>query len=106
MPKLPGISGSDCVSVLKRLGFAQVRQRGSHVICGVAHRDASFPMHRELKVGTLAGVLRQAAVDADELSKHGEAKRSHPSQISDASQIRPAMPPTCHPAKPAIPGKP
>ena len=69
MPKLPRISGSECVSVMKRLGFAQVRQRGSHVIMRRGERGCVVPMHRELKVGTLSGVLRQAGVDADEFVK-------------------------------------
>ncbi len=69
MPKLPRISGSDCISVLKRLGFAQVRQRGSHVILRRGQQGCVVPMHRELKVGTLGGVLRQAGVDADEFIK-------------------------------------
>lgn len=66
MPKLPRISGSDCVSALGRLGFIQVRQRGSHAVLRRGQRGCVVPMHRELKVGTLAGVLRQAGVDADE----------------------------------------
>ncbi len=66
MPKLPRISGGDCVSVLRRLGFVQVRQRGSHVILRRGQQGCVVPMHREMKVGTLAGVLRQAGVDADE----------------------------------------
>jgi len=69
MPKLPRISGSDCISVLKRLGFAQVRQRGSHVILRRGQQGCVVPMHREMKVGTLAGVLRQAGVGADEFVK-------------------------------------
>jgi predicted RNA binding protein YcfA (HicA-like mRNA interferase family) len=69
MPKLPRISGSECVSVLKRLGFAQMRQRGSHVIMRRGERGCVVPMHRELKVGTLSGVLRQAGVDVDEFVK-------------------------------------
>jgi len=73
MPKLPRISGSDCISVLKRMGFAQVRQRGSHVIMRRGQQGCVVPMHREMKVGTLAGVLRQAGVDADEFVRmwHG-----------------------------------
>ena len=66
MPKLPRISGSDCVSVLRRLGFVQVRQRGSHVVLRRGQQGCVVPMHRELKVGTLAGVLRQGGVDAEE----------------------------------------
>ena len=66
-PKLPRISGSDCISVLKRMGFAQVRQRGSHVIMRGGQQGCVVPMHREMKVGTLAGV------DADEFVRmwHG-----------------------------------
>jgi len=69
MPKLPRISGSDCVSVLRHLGFVQVRQRGSHVVLRRGQQGCVVPMHRELKVGTLAGLLRQAGVDADEFIK-------------------------------------
>jgi predicted RNA binding protein YcfA (HicA-like mRNA interferase family) len=69
VPKLPRISGSDCVSVLRRLGFVQVRQRGSHVVLRRGQQGCVVPMHRELKVGTLAGLLRQAGVDADEFTR-------------------------------------
>jgi predicted RNA binding protein YcfA (HicA-like mRNA interferase family) len=66
MPKLPVISGAEAIRALERLGFAAVRQRGSHV---VLRRDSSgcvVPNHRELKAGTLAGILKQAGVSADE----------------------------------------
>jgi predicted RNA binding protein YcfA (HicA-like mRNA interferase family) len=66
MPKLPRISGSEIVRALQHLGFEVARQRGSHIIM---RRDASgcvVPNHREVKVGTLAGVLRQAGVSAEE----------------------------------------
>ena len=59
MPKLPRISGSEAIRVLGRLGFFQVRQRGSHVILRHADgRGCVVPLHRELKIGTLAGALR------------------------------------------------
>jgi len=32
MPRLPRVSGAEAIRALERLGFAQVRQRGSHVI--------------------------------------------------------------------------
>jgi predicted RNA binding protein YcfA (HicA-like mRNA interferase family) len=69
MPKLPRISGGECVSALRRLGFAQLRQRGSHVVLRRGQQGCVVPMHRELKVGTLAGVLRQAGIDAEEFIK-------------------------------------
>lgn len=32
MPKLPRVSGAETIRALSRLGFDQVRQRGSHVV--------------------------------------------------------------------------
>jgi predicted RNA binding protein YcfA (HicA-like mRNA interferase family) len=32
MPKLPRASGAEAIRALERLGFTQVRQRGSHVV--------------------------------------------------------------------------
>ena len=62
MPKLPRVSGAEAVRALERLGFAKVRQRGIHLIMRRGERGCVIPMHSELKVGTLAGVLRQAEV--------------------------------------------
>lgn len=65
MPNLPQVSGAETIRALERLGFVVVRQRGSHV---VLRRDASgcvVPNHRELKTGTLAGILKQAGVSPD-----------------------------------------
>ena len=66
MPKLPRISGRECVRALEKLGFVQVRQRGSHVVMRSGDRGCSVPMHRELKTGTLRGVLKQAQVTEGE----------------------------------------
>jgi predicted RNA binding protein YcfA (HicA-like mRNA interferase family) len=70
MPKLRRVSGQEAVRALERLGFVQVRQRGSHV---VLKKEASegevgcvVPLHRELALGTLRGILRQAKVTPDE----------------------------------------
>jgi len=66
MPKLPRVSGAEAVRALERLGFAKVRQSGSHLIMRRGERGCVIPMHSELKVGTLAGVLRQAEVLAED----------------------------------------
>ena len=66
MPKLPRISGSEIVRALQRMGFEVSRQRGSHVIMRRGSSGCVVPNHREVKVGTLAGVLRQAGVSAEE----------------------------------------
>jgi predicted RNA binding protein YcfA (HicA-like mRNA interferase family) len=66
MPKLPHSSGAAIVKEPERLGYAKVRQSGSHVIMRRGTKGCVVPMHREVKVGTLAGILRQAEVSQDE----------------------------------------
>lgn len=66
MPKLPRVSGAVVVRVLERLGFEKLRQSGSHVIMRRGAKGCVVPMHNEVKVGTLAGILRQADVSPDE----------------------------------------
>jgi len=70
MPKLNRVSGEEAIRALEKLGFIRVRQRGSHV---VLRRETSegvtgcvVPMHKELAIGTLRGILRQAQVTPDE----------------------------------------
>ena len=70
MPKLPRVSGREVVKRLERLGFIQVRQRGSHAVLRKESAEGAVgcvvPLHDELAVGTLRGVLRQAGVTAEE----------------------------------------
>lgn len=66
MPKLPRVSGSEALRALQRLGFEKVRQSGSHVVMRRGAKGCVVPMHSELKVGTPAGLLRQADVWADD----------------------------------------
>jgi predicted RNA binding protein YcfA (HicA-like mRNA interferase family) len=66
MPKLPRVSGANVVRALQRLGFEKLRQSGSHVIMRRGSKGCVVPMHDEVKVGTLAGVLRQADVSPEE----------------------------------------
>ena len=69
MPKLPGVSGAEIIRALERLGFVRIRQSGSHVILRRGNKGCVVPMHSEVKVGTLAGVLRQAEVSAEEFTQ-------------------------------------
>ena len=66
MPKLPVLSGAAVIKALEQLGFAQVRQRGSHVVLRRGSAGTAVPLHREVKSGTLAGILRQAGVTQGE----------------------------------------
>jgi predicted RNA binding protein YcfA (HicA-like mRNA interferase family) len=65
MPRLPVLSGQDVVKILEKLGFEQVRQRGSHVVMRRGSAGCVIPLHKELKTGTLAGILRQAQLSHD-----------------------------------------
>ena len=65
MPELPRVSGAEAVPALERLGFVKIRQSGSHVIMRRASKGRVVPLHAELRVGTLAGVLRQAEISPE-----------------------------------------
>ncbi len=69
MPKLPRVSGAEAVRALERLGFAVARQRGSHIVLRRGSSGCVVPNHRELKTGTLAGVLKQAGVSTEDFMK-------------------------------------
>ena len=70
MPRLPRISGQEAIRALERLGFVQVRQRGSHVVLKKLMPDGTVgctvPLSQQLAIGTLAGILRQAQVTPEE----------------------------------------
>ena len=70
MPKLRRVSGQEAIQALGRLGFEPIRQRGSHVVLKKQTPKGAVgcvvPLHRELAIGTLRGILKQAGVSADE----------------------------------------
>jgi predicted RNA binding protein YcfA (HicA-like mRNA interferase family) len=51
---------------LERLGFSIIRQTGSHVRLAQGNRRVTVPMHRNLVVGTLQSILRQAGVSLED----------------------------------------
>jgi predicted RNA binding protein YcfA (HicA-like mRNA interferase family) len=65
-PSLPHVSGAEAVRALQKLGFVVLRQKGSHVMMRRGTSGCVVPQHRELKIGTLSGLLKQAGVTADE----------------------------------------
>jgi len=66
MPKLPLVSGTEVIRTLERLGFIVLRQKGSHIILRRGPTGCVVPNHREIKTGTLSGILKQAGVSAEE----------------------------------------
>lgn len=74
MTRLQRVSGQALVRALERLGFVSVRQRGSHVVMRRSGPEGDVgcvvPLHGELAVGTLRGILRQAGVSVEEFVAH------------------------------------
>ncbi len=66
MPKLPVVSGKEAIRALERLGFIVTRQRGSHVVLRKGSQGCVVPSHKEIKTGTLVGILKQAGVSNEE----------------------------------------
>ena len=62
MPKLPHVSGAEIQRALERLGFPKVRHSGGHVVMKRDAKGCVVPLHSEVKIGTLAGLHRQAEV--------------------------------------------
>ena len=64
------VSGRQVIRALEKLGFEQVRQRGSHIVLKKQTPEGAVgcvvPLHRELAIGTLRGILKQAGVTPDE----------------------------------------
>lgn len=73
MPKLPVLSGKKLVSALKKAGFIEVRQRGSHIsmqgiTSGKTYKTV-VPLHKELAKGTLLDILHQTGLSRDDLEE-------------------------------------
>jgi predicted RNA binding protein YcfA (HicA-like mRNA interferase family) len=70
MPKLPSVSGERVVRALKRAGFVELRQKGSHVSLEKRTNDKTFktvvPMHSQLAKGTLSDILKQCGLSLEE----------------------------------------
>jgi predicted RNA binding protein YcfA (HicA-like mRNA interferase family) len=70
--KLPRITSADFVRALKRAGWQEVRQTGSHLHLGHPERPGQIltvAMHpsRVVPIGTLRAILSRAGLSADEL---------------------------------------
>jgi len=74
MAKLRRLSGNDVIKVLEQMGFERTRQRGSHVVMKKQILDETrgcvVPLHREVAIGTLRGLLRQAKISLEEFMKY------------------------------------
>ena len=71
MPKLPSVKPRDVVKKLKKLGFIEHHQVGSHLTMKhpETKRRAVIPMHlKDMKKGTLSSLLREAGIEHNNLT--------------------------------------
>ena len=71
MSRLPSLRPRQVVAVLKKAGFEETRQSGSHL--HLAHpngREVVIPIHaKDLKRGTLLAIIKQAGYSAEEFQQ-------------------------------------
>ncbi len=72
MPVLRKVSGDKLLKILcNKFGFSILRQRGSYVILTKVTPQGKIgtvvPMHKEIKIGTLKGILKQAKISEEEI---------------------------------------
>lgn len=75
MPILRKVSGKDCVKILcNKFGFEISGRKGSHIRLSKETSNGKVgtvvPMHDEIKIGTLKGILKLSRVDENEFSKY------------------------------------
>lgn len=73
MPPLRPLRYRDVKRKLEAAGFAEVSQKGSHVKFGKqtpeGFRTAIVPRHKEIAIGTLRSILRQAGLAVKEFEE-------------------------------------
>ena len=63
--------GKDCVKILcNKFGFKIIRQRGSHIVLRRDKTGTVVLNHKELKTGTLKGILELAKIKEEEFVKY------------------------------------
>jgi len=66
-------SGKELCALLQSQGFFIVRQKGSHVILQKEIEDSTItvpvPAHKEIKIGTLASIIRQSKINRELFEK-------------------------------------
>lgn len=70
-PRFRNISGEDCIKILcNKFEFYISGRKGSHVRLSKITSDGKIgtvvPLHKELKIGTLKGILKLAKIDEED----------------------------------------
>jgi predicted RNA binding protein YcfA (HicA-like mRNA interferase family) len=74
MAKLPTVSSSDLIRIVKKFGFVEHSQKGSHLHLKreTDKKRITIPVHkgRDIPKGTLAAILKDAGISSEEFVKH------------------------------------
>ena len=69
MGKLRVFSGKKLCKLLEKNGFANIRQRGSHVVMQKKTQTSTItvpiPNHSTIRIGTLQSIIRQSQLPRD-----------------------------------------
>lgn len=74
MPNIPQVSGKEVIKALEKIGFAVVRQKGSHIrlvrIKNGIKQLVTIPNHKVIRKGTLLnGILKPISLSLEEFKK-------------------------------------
>lgn len=72
MLKLPILSGKDLIWLLKKLGYEEDYQTGSHIILRnkvPPYRRITIPNHKQIAKGTIRAIIRQTGLSRQEFLK-------------------------------------
>ena len=73
MSPLQIVSARDAIRVFERIGYRQVRQRGSHIRLrdetNSSHLPLTVPNHKTLKPDLLRQLIREAGLTVDEFNE-------------------------------------
>lgn len=70
MPTLPILSGRVIVKILSKVGYVQVRQRGSHIRLTCSGKPSvTVPDYRSIDRSLLRKILRDLNISVDDFNK-------------------------------------
>ena len=70
MSKIPALSGKEIIGALARIGYREIRQRGSHIRLSCSDRKSvTVPNYKTIGRGLLRKILRDADISSTEFSK-------------------------------------
>ncbi len=69
-PVFPPVSGKKMIKVLEKLGYSVIRTKGSHVrLKHPTKPKVTVPLHKELGIGLIIKILKDAEVSQEEFRK-------------------------------------